>query len=232
MGPQASLCDISGASGVQSSRFAHLTAAHPCFPASQDEPWGEGDEDAMPAEPGGTHGPPGAQPQPGAEQDPLVQTCLLRDLEMGPLAQTQTLRDFEQVRPWGAKKPQDPSSSAGCFQDTCWSGVWRAGVGHGAGGGGTGRGGSAPPALRSPSPPSGLRHAGAAGAQVSPPACPRRPCSGRSSNSSESWKKKKRTRPQRGWRRELRAGRDPVPCPRRRHVRGARMTPPWSTSHG
>ncbi|OPJ77141.1 hypothetical protein AV530_007539 [Patagioenas fasciata monilis] len=64
--------------------------------ASQDEPWGEGDEDTMLAEPGRTHGPPGAQPQPGPEQDPLVQTCLLRDLEMGPLAQTQTLRDFEQ----------------------------------------------------------------------------------------------------------------------------------------
>ncbi|XP_074894512.1 myomegalin isoform X5 [Buteo buteo] len=60
--------------------------------ASQDGPWGEGDEDPAPAEPGGSHGPPGAQPQPG----PLVQTCLLRDLEMGPLAQTQTLRDFEQ----------------------------------------------------------------------------------------------------------------------------------------
>ncbi|KAM6128748.1 myomegalin-like [Phoenicopterus ruber ruber] len=64
--------------------------------ASQDGPWGEGDEDPALAEPGGSHGPPGAQPQPGPEQDPLVQTCLLRDLEMGPLAQTQTLRDFEQ----------------------------------------------------------------------------------------------------------------------------------------
>ncbi|XP_065504981.1 uncharacterized protein LOC135996729 [Caloenas nicobarica] len=69
-----------------------------CMEASQDEPWGEGEEDAMLAEPGGSHGPPGAQLQPGPEQDPLVQTCLLRDLEMGPLAQTQTLRDFEQAR--------------------------------------------------------------------------------------------------------------------------------------
>ncbi|XP_075616358.1 myomegalin isoform X3 [Balearica regulorum gibbericeps] len=63
-----------------------------CMAASQDGPWGEGDEDPAPAELGGSHGPPSAQPQPG----PLVQTCLLRDLEMGPLAQTQTLRDFEQ----------------------------------------------------------------------------------------------------------------------------------------
>ncbi|XP_054689362.1 myomegalin isoform X2 [Grus americana] len=63
-----------------------------CMAASQDRPWGEVDEDPAPAEPGGSHGPPSAQPQPG----PLVQTCLLRDLEMGPLAQTQTLRDFEQ----------------------------------------------------------------------------------------------------------------------------------------
>ncbi|XP_074452980.1 myomegalin isoform X14 [Larus michahellis] len=60
--------------------------------ASQDGPWGEGDEDPAPAEPGGSRAPPGARPQPG----PLVQTYLLRDLEMGPLAQTQTLRDFEQ----------------------------------------------------------------------------------------------------------------------------------------
>ncbi|XP_017585163.1 PREDICTED: myomegalin isoform X11 [Corvus brachyrhynchos] len=60
--------------------------------ASQEGPWGEGDEDPVPAEPRASSGPPGAQPQPG----PLVQTCLLRDLEMGPLAQTQTLRDFEQ----------------------------------------------------------------------------------------------------------------------------------------
>ncbi|XP_075364189.1 myomegalin isoform X9 [Mycteria americana] len=60
--------------------------------ASQEGPWGEGEDDPAPAEPGGSHGPPGAQPQAG----PLVQTCLLRDLEMGPLAQTQTLRDFEQ----------------------------------------------------------------------------------------------------------------------------------------
>ncbi|XP_031973110.1 myomegalin-like isoform X12 [Corvus moneduloides] len=60
--------------------------------ASQEGPWGEGDEDPVPAKPRASSGPPGAQPQPG----PLVQTCLLRDLEMGPLAQTQTLRDFEQ----------------------------------------------------------------------------------------------------------------------------------------
>uniref|UniRef100_A0A663LQ79 Centrosomin N-terminal motif 1 domain-containing protein n=1 Tax=Athene cunicularia TaxID=194338 RepID=A0A663LQ79_ATHCN len=89
--------DISEAGGAWSSCFAHLTAARSCsLPASQDRLWGEGDEDLMLAEPGGSHGPPGAQPQPG----PLVQTCLLQDLEMGPLAQTQTLRDFEQVRPW------------------------------------------------------------------------------------------------------------------------------------
>ncbi|XP_053928861.1 myomegalin isoform X9 [Cuculus canorus] len=60
--------------------------------ASQDGLWGESDEDPTPAEPEGSCGLPGAQPQPG----PLVQTCVLRDLEMGPLAQTQTLRDFEQ----------------------------------------------------------------------------------------------------------------------------------------
>ncbi|KAM4773098.1 myomegalin isoform 8-T8 [Cyanocitta cristata] len=60
--------------------------------ASQEGPWGEGDEDPVPAEPRASSGPSGAQPQPG----PLVQTCLLRDLEMGALAQTQTLRDFEQ----------------------------------------------------------------------------------------------------------------------------------------
>ncbi|XP_027514277.1 myomegalin-like isoform X8 [Corapipo altera] len=63
-----------------------------CMEASQDESWAETDEDPVPAEPGGSRGPLNAQPQPG----PLVQTCLLRDLEMGPLAQTQTLRDFEQ----------------------------------------------------------------------------------------------------------------------------------------
>ncbi|XP_064520424.1 myomegalin-like isoform X5 [Pseudopipra pipra] len=63
-----------------------------CMEASQDESWGEADEDPVPAEPGGSRGPLNAQPQPGS----LVQTCLLRDLEMGPLAQTQTLRDFEQ----------------------------------------------------------------------------------------------------------------------------------------
>ncbi|CAN0218702.1 unnamed protein product [Bubo scandiacus] len=74
-----------------SDRPAVLPGAS-CMAASQDRPWGEGDEDPVLAEPGGSHGPPGAQPQPG----PLVQTCLLRDLEMGPLAQTQTLRDFEQ----------------------------------------------------------------------------------------------------------------------------------------
>ncbi|XP_072788979.1 myomegalin isoform X8 [Taeniopygia guttata] len=56
--------------------------------ASQEGLWGEGDEDAVPAE---LRGSSGSQPQP----DPLVQTCLLRDLEMGPLAHTQTLRDFE-----------------------------------------------------------------------------------------------------------------------------------------
>ncbi|XP_066048126.1 myomegalin isoform X5 [Chamaea fasciata] len=60
--------------------------------ASQEGLWSEGDEEPVPAEPRASGGPPGAQPQPG----PLVQTCLLRDLEMGPLAQTQTLRDFEQ----------------------------------------------------------------------------------------------------------------------------------------
>ncbi|XP_064310739.1 myomegalin isoform X2 [Phalacrocorax carbo] len=63
-----------------------------CMAASKDGPWGEGDEDPALAKLGASHGPPGAQPEPG----PLVQTCLLRDLEMGPLAQTQTLRDFEQ----------------------------------------------------------------------------------------------------------------------------------------
>ncbi|XP_014113030.1 PREDICTED: myomegalin-like [Pseudopodoces humilis] len=60
--------------------------------ASQEGLWGEGDEDPVPARPRGSSGPSGAQPQP----DPLVQTCLLRDLEMSPLAHTQTLRDFEQ----------------------------------------------------------------------------------------------------------------------------------------
>ncbi|XP_027752341.1 myomegalin-like isoform X11 [Empidonax traillii] len=63
-----------------------------CMEASQDESWGEAEDDPVPAEPGGSRGPLNAQPQPAA----LVQTCLLRDLEMGPLAQTQTLRDFEQ----------------------------------------------------------------------------------------------------------------------------------------
>uniref|UniRef100_A0A6G1RH91 Uncharacterized protein n=1 Tax=Hypotaenidia okinawae TaxID=2861861 RepID=A0A6G1RH91_9GRUI len=63
-----------------------------CMAASQDGPWGEGDEDPAPAKLGASHGPLGAQPQPGS----LVQTCLLRDLGMGSLAQTQTLRDFEQ----------------------------------------------------------------------------------------------------------------------------------------
>ncbi|XP_066411987.1 myomegalin isoform X11 [Molothrus aeneus] len=60
--------------------------------ASQEGLWGEADEEPVPAEPRGSSGPAGAQPQP----DPLAQTCLLRDLEMGPLAHTQTLRDFEQ----------------------------------------------------------------------------------------------------------------------------------------
>lgn len=187
--------DISEAGGVWSNRFAHLTAARPrSLPASQDGPWGEGDEDPAPAEPGGSHGPPGAQPQPG----PLVQTCLLRDLEMGPLAQTQTLRDFEQVRPRGAgtpamappSPPPPPPAPLGTCRihvgsPGCTSGVRRAGGGRRASGGGTGRGGSAPPrAPRSPSPPSWLRRAGAAGARVSPPSRPRRPRSGDSSNSS------------------------------------------------
>lgn len=58
----------------------------------------------MPAEPRGSGAPLGAQP------DPLVQTCLLRGLEMGPLAQTQTLRDYEQVRPLGPRMaPPEPS---------------------------------------------------------------------------------------------------------------------------
>ncbi|XP_077038032.1 myomegalin isoform X9 [Agelaius phoeniceus] len=75
------------------SRFAGLTAARPCsLPASQEGLWGEADEEPVPAEPRGSSGPAGAQPQP----DALAQTCLLRDLEMGPLAHTQTLRDFEQ----------------------------------------------------------------------------------------------------------------------------------------
>nr|XP_041573879.1 myomegalin isoform X9 [Taeniopygia guttata] len=56
--------------------------------ASQEGLWGEGDEDAVPAE---LRGSSSSKPQP----DPLVQTCLLQDLEMGPLAHTQTLRDFE-----------------------------------------------------------------------------------------------------------------------------------------
>uniref|UniRef100_A0A8C3P5R8 Phosphodiesterase 4D interacting protein n=1 Tax=Cyanoderma ruficeps TaxID=181631 RepID=A0A8C3P5R8_9PASS len=60
--------------------------------APQEGLWGEGEENPVPAEPRESGGPPGTQPQP----DPLVQTCLLRDLDMGPLAQTQTLRDFEQ----------------------------------------------------------------------------------------------------------------------------------------
>uniref|UniRef100_A0A8C9NNU5 Centrosomin N-terminal motif 1 domain-containing protein n=1 Tax=Serinus canaria TaxID=9135 RepID=A0A8C9NNU5_SERCA len=78
-----------------SSHFSRLTAARPCsLPASQEGLWGEGDEEPVPAEPRGSSGPPGAQAQP----DPLGQTCLLRDLEMGPLAHTQTLRDFEKVR--------------------------------------------------------------------------------------------------------------------------------------
>ncbi|XP_032923218.1 myomegalin-like isoform X9 [Catharus ustulatus] len=61
----------------------HMAASHGGL-------WGEGDEDPVPAQPRGSSGPPGSQP------DPLVQSCLLRDLEMGPLAHTQTLRDFEQ----------------------------------------------------------------------------------------------------------------------------------------
>uniref|UniRef100_A0A8C4UWZ7 Phosphodiesterase 4D interacting protein n=1 Tax=Falco tinnunculus TaxID=100819 RepID=A0A8C4UWZ7_FALTI len=76
-----------------SSRFARLTAAPPCSPAaSQDGQWSEGDKDPTLTKLEGSHGPPGAQAQPG----PLVQTCLLRNLEMDALAQTQTLRDFEQ----------------------------------------------------------------------------------------------------------------------------------------
>ncbi|XP_054021464.1 uncharacterized protein LOC128897555 [Dryobates pubescens] len=61
-----------------------------CMAASQDNLWGEGDEDPVSARPGGSHGPR------GAHAGPFAQTCLLRDLEMGPLAQSQTLRDFEQ----------------------------------------------------------------------------------------------------------------------------------------
>uniref|UniRef100_A0A8C5IIV9 Phosphodiesterase 4D interacting protein n=1 Tax=Junco hyemalis TaxID=40217 RepID=A0A8C5IIV9_JUNHY len=64
----------------------------PGMAASQEGLWGDGDEEPVPAEPRGCSGPAGAQPQP----DPLAQTGLLRDLEMGPLAHTQTLRDFEQ----------------------------------------------------------------------------------------------------------------------------------------
>uniref|UniRef100_A0A8U8BC90 Centrosomin N-terminal motif 1 domain-containing protein n=1 Tax=Geospiza parvula TaxID=87175 RepID=A0A8U8BC90_GEOPR len=100
LGPGASPLSLlsSGAREAWSSRFAGLTAARPCsLPASQEGLWGEGDEEPVPAEPRGCSGPAGAQPQP----DPLAQTCLLRDLEMGPLAHTQTLRDFEQVRPRG-----------------------------------------------------------------------------------------------------------------------------------
>ncbi|XP_071607341.1 myomegalin isoform X10 [Heliangelus exortis] len=63
-----------------------------CMEASKDGPWSQGDEEPVLSEPGGSHDPLGVQPQP----DPLVQTCLLRHLEMGPLTQTQTLRDFEQ----------------------------------------------------------------------------------------------------------------------------------------
>ncbi|XP_071291854.1 myomegalin isoform X10 [Agelaius tricolor] len=74
------------------SRFAGLTARPCSLPASQEGLWGEADEEPVPAEPRGSSGPAGAQPQP----DALAQTCLLRDLEMGPLAHTQTLRDFEQ----------------------------------------------------------------------------------------------------------------------------------------
>ncbi|KAM3668171.1 myomegalin isoform 6-T6 [Ammospiza maritima maritima] len=64
----------------------------PGMAASQEGLWDDGDEEPVPAEPRGCSGPAGAQPQP----DPLAQTGLLRDLEMGPLAHTQTLRDFEQ----------------------------------------------------------------------------------------------------------------------------------------
>jgi len=205
-----------------------LTAARPrSLPASHNEPWGEGEEDPAPPKLGRSHGPPGAQPQPG----PLVQTCLLQDLEMGPLAQTQTLRDFEQVRLRGPGSPcQGPPSTSCRLRAGClgWSGwAWR------AGGGTRGRwrwdGEPRPPRPpRSPSPPSWLPRRG-------PPELgfhhPSRPRSSDSSNSSGR-RKKQRTGGRVGavsgcWR----AGRDPGPCPRR-HVRGARMPPSWSAGHG
>lgn len=215
LGPKASPCFSSEADEVWSSHFARLTAARPCsLPASQEGLWGEGDEDPVPAEPRGFTGPPGAQPQPG----PLVQTCLLRDLEMGPLAQTQTLRDFEQVRPRGAGTPPmaSPGPSGHCrvlaaFMPGPLDTTEGCGVQEGsqAGGGGKGRGGLSPAGRHAPltaltaAARGGLRGSGFT------TRCPR---SSDSSNSSGRRKKRGKGE-QRGQRRELRAGREPRLCP-------------------
>lgn len=149
-----------------SSHFARLTAARPCsLPASQEGLWGEGDEDPLPAEPRGSGAPLGAQPQP----DPLVQTCLLRDLEMGPLAQTQTLRDFEQVR--ARMAPPGCTFRAGDTRWTLQRGVERR-RGGGAGGEGTGRGAGPGRAPRSPHRPHGCGAWGLRGSGFTNPLSP------------------------------------------------------------
>lgn len=192
VGPEAPPCLSSEADEMWSSHFARLTAARPCsLPASQEGLWGEGDEDPVPAEPRGSGAPLGVQPQP----DPLVQTCLLRDLEMGPLAQTQTLRDFEQVRPRGAGTPHGTARAlpappgAGRIHGGCpghTSGVWSAG---GVAGQVVRAEGEGPSPAGRHAPLTALTAAtrGASGARVSPTRCPR---SSDSSNSSGRRKKK------------------------------------------
>lgn len=214
LGPKASPCFSSEADEVRSSHFARLTAARPCsLPASQEGLWGEGDEDPVPAEPRGFTGPPGAQPQPA----PLVQTCLLRDLEMGPLAQTQTLRDFEQVRPRGAGTPHGIARALRALPGACSihagspghsRGVWSAGGVAGRWWRQRERGLS--PAGRH-APLTALTAAARGGRRGSgfTTRCPR---SSDSSNSSGRRKKRGKGE-QRGQRRELRAGREPRLCP-------------------
>lgn len=171
-------------------------------------PWGDCEEDPALAEPGGTLHPLGAWPHPG----PTAQTCSLRDLEEGPLAQTQTLRDFEKVTTSGVLGVR-----VGCV---CQPQHEQEGTGT-------------PPVL-SPSPwgaalPLAALLAdgrGPPGARVSPLVCPRRvpqiaPGGGKKRKGAVAGAPVT----------ELRAGRE-RPWPRRRHVRGAGMCPPWSAGHG
>ncbi|XP_053840539.1 collagen alpha-2(I) chain-like [Vidua macroura] len=179
---------------------------------SQEGLWGEGDEDAVPAEPRGSSGPPGAQPQP----DPLVQTCLLRDLEMGPLAHTQTLRDFEQVRPRGAGTPHGTATALPALPGACGihagsagrsSGVWSAG---GAAGQAVVAEGAEPGrAPRSPHRPHGCGAWGPPGLGFHQPAVPAPAIP----QIALGGGKKRGKGEQRGQRRELRAGREPRLCP-------------------